>query len=108
MILHQILGKYLITICDAHNQIPIFRTEYNKPRQTFKNLSGLSLCFLRIKFCLPVGETCGLPRANTVRPYRALGKHFIISPLSVHYIGLVVFCVFGMGDAGKLIEELFD
>ena len=32
------------------------------------------LCLLHIKFCLLVGETCGLPRANTVRPYRALGK----------------------------------
>ena len=44
---------------------------------------GVSLCFLRIKFCVPVGETCGLPRANTVRPYRVLG----ISPLTVHAVG---------------------
>ena len=26
--------------------------QMRKPRQTFKNLSGLSLCLLRIKFCL--------------------------------------------------------
>ena len=35
---------------------------------------------------LSVGETCGLPRANAVRPYRVLGKYFAISPLILHAI----------------------
>ncbi len=36
-----------------------------------ENLSGLIICLLHNIFS-SVGETCGLPRANTVRPYRAL------------------------------------
>ena len=56
-----------------------------------KNLSGLLICLLRNNFFLFVGETCGLPRANTVRPYRVLVKGFAISPLTVHALG-VRFC----------------
>ena len=44
-------------------------------------MSGLSLCFLRIKYRLSVGAFFERPRANTVRPYRVLGKYFMISPL---------------------------
>ena len=55
----------------------VYRTVQQPPTDR-KNLSGVSLCFLRIKYCLSVGETCGLPWANAVRPYRVLGKYFVI------------------------------
>ena len=42
------------------------------PDRLLKNLSGVSLCFLRIKCCLFVGAFFERPRANTVRPYRVL------------------------------------
>ena len=44
----------------------------NKINPDRKNLLGLIICLQRSNFCLLVGETCGLPRANTVRPYRVL------------------------------------
>ena len=44
------------------------RSVFNGP--VHKKSVGVSICFLCTKFCLSVGETCGLPRANTVRPYR--------------------------------------
>ena len=53
----------------------------NRTPTDFQDLSALIICLLRIKFRLSVGETCGLPRANAVRPYRVLGKYFVISPL---------------------------
>ena len=66
--------------------------ENKQPRQTFtKNLSGLSLCFLRIKYCLSVGAFFELLRANAVRPYRVLDKYFVISPLRVHAVRLLLF-----------------
>ena len=43
----------------------------NRIPDRLKNLPGLLICFLRTIF-ISVGETCGLPRANTVRPYRVL------------------------------------
>ena len=46
-------------------------TRINENTPTEKSV-GVNLCFLHLKFRLSVGETCGLPRANTVRPYRAL------------------------------------
>ena len=55
----------------------------------FQNLSGFIICFLHIKFCLFVGETCGLPWANTVRPYRALGKlPYENHPLGGYFYGM--------------------
>ena len=35
-----------------------FLNRINDPRQTFKNLSGLTFCFLRVKFRLSVGAFC--------------------------------------------------
>ena len=53
--------------------------KHNKMTPTdLKNLSGLIICFLRCKFTLSVGETCGLPRANTVRPYRVFKANFLM------------------------------
>ena len=49
-----------------------------------KESVGVYICLLRNNFFLFVGETCGLPRANTVRPYRVLVKGFAISPLILH------------------------
>ena len=46
----------------------IYRTVQQTPTD-LKNLSGLSL-FSAYQIGLSVGETCGLPRANTVRPYQ--------------------------------------
>ena len=40
----------------------------------FSKSIGDYYLFSADQICLSVGETCGLPRANTVRPYRALGK----------------------------------
>ena len=54
-------------------------------------MSGLLICLLRNNFFLFVGETCGLPRANTVRPYRVLVKGFAISPLTVHALARNLF-----------------
>ena len=54
----------------------------NRIKQTptdFQNLSGLSLCFLRMKFCLPVGETCGLPRAFDERPDKQISAEMLFS-----------------------------
>ena len=59
-----------------------------------KNLSGLLICLLQNNFFLFVGETCGLPRANTVRPYRVLVKGFAISPLTLHALTAVFFIGF--------------
>ena len=50
----------------------------NTPRQTFKNLSGVSLCFLWIKYCLSVGAFFERPRAHAVRPYHVLDDFFAI------------------------------
>ena len=56
---------------------------YNRnPRQTLKSV-GVNYLFTAELF-LSVGETCGLPRANAVRPYRVLVKDFAISPLILH------------------------
>ena len=49
------------------------------------------MCFLRIKFCLSVGVFCERLRANTVRPYRVLGKYFVISLLILHAVLSVLF-----------------
>ena len=38
-----------------------------------------------------VGETCGLPRANTVRPYHVSGEIFVISPLRTSRFFVVAF-----------------
>ena len=43
------------------------------PTDVLKNLSGVIICFLRIKYCLSVGAFFEHLRANTVRPYRGLG-----------------------------------
>ena len=67
-----------------HLTLKSINFDTTSPTDVLKNLSGLSLCFLRIKYCLSVGETCGLPRTNIVRPYRVLGKYFVISPLILH------------------------
>ena len=40
----------------------------------FSKSIGDYYLFSAEQFFLFAGETCGLPRANTVRPYRALGK----------------------------------
>ena len=40
----------------------------------FSKSIGDYYLFSADQICLSVGETCGLPRANTVRPYRALGN----------------------------------
>ena len=40
----------------------------------YKKSIGVYYLFSADQICLSVGETCGLPRANTVRPYRASGK----------------------------------
>ena len=53
----------------------IYRT-VQQPPTDLKNLSGLLICLLRNNFFLFVGETCGLPRANAVRPYRVLDNFF--------------------------------
>jgi len=47
---------------------------------------GVIICLLRIKFCLSVGAFFERPRANTVRPYRGLGKYLVISPLMLHAV----------------------
>ena len=39
----------------------------------FKKLLTFLSRFSAYQICLAVGETCGLPLANTVRPYRVLG-----------------------------------
>jgi len=54
----------------------------SKPRQTLKICRGFSL--FTAELFLSVGETCGLPRANAVRPYRVLVKDFAISLLNLH------------------------
>ena len=64
--------------------VPNYIREQTPPTDVLKNLSGLSLCFLRIKYCLSVGAFFELLRANAVRPYRVLDKYFVISPLSLH------------------------
>jgi len=79
--------------------------ENKQPRQTFtKNLSGLSLCFLRIKYCLSVGETCGLPRANTVRPYRVLDNFSakFARPLRSPFLHDVMFGAFKLRFVGQI------
>ena len=45
MILHQILGKYLITICDAHIKFQF--VEQNKQTPTDLKSVGVNLCLLR-------------------------------------------------------------
>ena len=52
--------------------VPNYIREQTAPTDVLKNLSGLSLCFLRIKYCLSVGAFFEHLRANTVRPYRVL------------------------------------
>jgi len=52
---------------------------------------GVIICLLRIKFCLSVGAFFERPRANTVRPYRGLGKYLVISPLILHALAGVFF-----------------
>ena len=37
-----------------------------------------------VRVCLSVGETCGLPRANTVRPYRVL---YNFSAKNISFLG---------------------
>ena len=49
--------------------------------RVFENLSAFLICFLRTIF-ISVGETCGLPRANKVRPYRSL---FIFSDKNITF-----------------------
>ena len=46
-------------------------TRINENTPTEKSV-GVNLCFLHIKFRLSVGAFFERPRANTVRPYRAL------------------------------------
>ena len=60
-------------------------TRINENTPTEKSV-GVNLCFLHIKFRLSVGAFFERPRANTVRPYRVLGKYFVISPLILHAI----------------------
>ena len=57
--------------------VPNYIRVQTAPTDVLKNLSGLSLCFLRIKYCLSVGAFFERPRANRracsdVRPYRVL------------------------------------
>ena len=47
--------------------------EWQTPTDLKKSV-GVNFCLLRDNFHSSVGETCGLPRANTVRPYRVSGK----------------------------------
>jgi|GEM_PF-2872338 len=49
------------------------------------NLSGIYLP--RRNLHTSVGVFCERLRANTVRPYRVLGKYFVISPLILHAFG---------------------
>ena len=59
----------------------------NRIKQTPTDfMSGIIICLLQ-SFFLYVGETCGLPLANAVRPYRVLVKDFAISPLILHAFG---------------------
>ena len=74
------------------------------PTDFLKSLSGLSLCFLRIKYCLSVGAFFEHLRANTVRPYRvfcdfsakdiSLSVSTFYSSLSSKATALVIFCIF--------------
>ena len=50
-------------------------TRINENTPTEKSV-GVNLCFLHIKFRLSVGAFFERPRANTVRPYRALYNFF--------------------------------
>ena len=52
--------------------VPNYIREQTASTDVLKNLSGLSLCFLRIKYCLSVGAFFEHLRANIVRPYRVL------------------------------------
>ena len=55
-----------------------------------ENLSGLSL-FSAYQICLAVGETCGLPRANTVRPYKIDTNFLMRSSLSRPFLCIYYF-----------------
>ena len=66
-----------------------------------KSVGGI-IWFLDIKFCLLVGETCGLPRANTVRPYRALDK----LPYEKEPLGACFFCMI-LPKAAKTVKNAY-
>ena len=73
------------------NQIIKFQLlEQNKQTPTDLKSVGANYLFTA-KLFLSVGETCGLPRANAVRPYRVLVKDFAISPLNLHTLVAFLF-----------------
>ena len=58
-----------------------FIEQYNNPRQILMSV-GDNYLFTAGNFFLSVGETCGFPPANTVRPYEidfAAGKTCFIA-----------------------------
>jgi len=80
--------------------VPNYIREQTAPTDVLKNLSGLSLCFLRIKYCLSVGAFFERPRANRracsdVRPYRVLGD------FSDKDITLSVLCFFVISSGNR-------
>ena len=82
-------------------------TRINENTPTEKSV-GVNLCFLHIKFRLSVGAFFERPRANTVRPYRVLGKYFMISPLILHTLGAAfLFQMKNLQQAITLISESF-
>ena len=79
-----------MNICDEKKLNKI-----NFIKQNNTNPGRLEICrgylFVYSGAFLSVGETCGLPRANIVRPYRVLVKDFAISPLILHAVAPAVF-----------------
>ena len=73
-----------MNICDEKklNKINFIKQNNTNPDRPLRICRGY--LFVYSGAFLSVGETCGLPRANTVRPYRVLGKYFVISPLILH------------------------
>ena len=61
-------------------------TNNRKRPDRFSKSVGVTLCLLHI--ILSVGAFCERPRANAVRPYRVLGKYFVISPLRTSPLGV--------------------
>ena len=80
-----------MNICDEKklNKINFIKQNNTNPDRPLRICRGY--LFVYSGAFLSVGETCGLPRANTVRPYHVLVKDFAISPLILHAVRAVPF-----------------
>ena len=76
-----------MNICDEKklNKINFIKQNNTNPDRPLRICRGY--LFVYSGAFLSVGETCGLPRANTVLPYHVLVKEFAISPLILQSVG---------------------